>query len=138
MKRGDCLIIKIDFESEVPIYEQLNNCIIRGIAKEELKEGEPLPSVRQMASDIGINMHTVNKSYNMLKAEGYISIDRRKGALVGGKKNEPHKEFLEAMLEKQENIIATAICNGVGKNQFIELCKKIYDAYDHREEPIHD
>lgn len=132
------MIIRIDFESEVPIYEQLNNCIIRGIAKEELKEGEPLPSVRQMASDIGINMHTVNKSYNMLKADGYISIDRRKGAIVGGKKVEPKKEFLELILEKQENIIAAAICNGIGKSQFIEICKKIYDEYEEREEPIHD
>lgn len=138
MRRGDKLIIKIDFESEIPIYEQLNNCIIRGIAKEELKEGEPLPSVRQMASDIGINMHTVNKSYNMLKADGYISIDRRKGAIVGGKRTEPQKEFLELMLEKQENIIAAAICNGVGEVEFIDICMKIYNAYNNRGEPIND
>lgn len=76
------LILKIDFDSEIPIYMQIKNQVIEGIARGEIEFGEELPSVRALAEDIGVNMHTVNKSYTMLKDEGYIKIDRRKGAIV--------------------------------------------------------
>ena len=72
----------IDFNSEEALYIQLCNQIILGIATSKLREGESLPSVRQMADDIGINMHTVNKAYSILKREGFIKLDRRKGAII--------------------------------------------------------
>ena len=67
------MIIKIDFESEEAIYIQLRNQIIMGIATDRIREGDSLPSVRQLAENIGINMHTVNKAYAVLKQEGYIN-----------------------------------------------------------------
>lgn len=79
------MLIEINFESDIPIYTQLRNEILRGIASGKLAEGEILPSVRQLASDIGINMHTVNKAYNILKQEGFLTIDRRKGAVINTK-----------------------------------------------------
>ncbi len=57
------MFIKIDFESEIPIYIQIKDQIIEGIASGYLDEGESLPSVRQFAKDIGVNMHTVKKAY---------------------------------------------------------------------------
>ena len=72
------MIIKIDFESEEAIYIQLRNQIIMGIATDRIREGDSLPSVRQLAENIGINMHTVNKAYAVLKQEGYIKLDRRR------------------------------------------------------------
>ena len=74
------MIISLDTSSDVPIYVQLRNQIVTGIGKGELCVGETLPSVRQMAADAGINSMTVNKTYQILKAEGFIEIDRRKGA----------------------------------------------------------
>ena len=76
------MIIQIDFNSSEAIYMQLCNQIIMGIATSKLQEGDPLPSVRQMADTIGINMHTVNKAYAVLKQEGFIQLDRRRGAVV--------------------------------------------------------
>ena len=76
------MIIKIDFQSDEAIYMQLRNQIIMGIATSTLREGDTLPSVRQLADDIGINMHTVNKAYAVLRQEGFVTIDRRKGAVV--------------------------------------------------------
>lgn len=64
------MIIRIEPESEIPIYIQLTNQIIEGIAKGELKPGESLPSVRTFAADLGVNMHTVNKSYHELEKRG--------------------------------------------------------------------
>ena len=76
------MLIEIDFNSEEALYIQLRNRIILGIATNELKEGDALPSVRQLAENIGINMHTVNKAYTVLKQEGFVRVDRRRGAVV--------------------------------------------------------
>lgn len=72
----------IDFNSDEAIYIQLCNQIIMNIATDQIKEGDSLPSVRQMADLVGINMHTVNKAYSILKREGFIKLDRRKGAII--------------------------------------------------------
>ena len=72
------MIIKINSRSEIPIYLQLRNQIVKGIGKGELEQGEILPTVRQMAADLGVNAMTVSKAYQLLKAEGFIETDRRK------------------------------------------------------------
>ena len=76
------MILNLDFNSDIPIYTQIREQIIKSIASGDLKINESLPSVRNMAEEIGVNLHTVNKSYNLLKDDGYINIDRRKGAIV--------------------------------------------------------
>src|SRR5699024_4537300 len=76
------MFIQLNFNSDIPIYEQLKNEIIIGIAKTHLQPGERLPSVRQLASDIGINLHTVNKAYKQLEEEGFLLIHRQRGAIV--------------------------------------------------------
>ena len=91
------MLLRIDFESETPIYEQLRRQIIIGLASGELKKGEKLPSVRQLAGDIGINLHTVNKTYNILKNEGYLTIDRRKGAMIKDDLLEAKDEYLSIL-----------------------------------------
>ena len=75
------MFIEIDFNSDEAIYMQLRNQIILGIATSRFQEGDMLPSVRQLADTIGINMHTVNKAYTVLKQEGYVKVDRRKGEI---------------------------------------------------------
>ena len=76
------MIIEIDFNSEEALYLQVRKQIIMGIATSQYREGDSLPSVRQLADDIGINMHTVNKAYTVLKQEGFVKVDRRRGAVI--------------------------------------------------------
>ena len=76
------MILKIDMTSEIPIYQQIRNQIVYGVAKGSLKAGDSLPTVRQLADDIGVNPMTVNKAYALLKEEGIIVIDRRHGAQI--------------------------------------------------------
>ena len=76
------MMIEIDFSSDEAIYIQLTNQIIMGIATSRLQEGDTLPSVRQLADTVGINMHTVNKAYSLLRQEGFVTIDRRRGAVI--------------------------------------------------------
>jgi DNA-binding transcriptional regulator YhcF (GntR family) len=76
------MIIRIDKTSEEPLYLQLRTQIIKGIATGELEVGDTLPSVRTLAQDLGINLHTVNKAYAVLRDDGYLLIRGRQGAIV--------------------------------------------------------
>ncbi|HBC28003.1 MAG TPA: GntR family transcriptional regulator [Ruminococcaceae bacterium] len=76
------MLLKIDMSGETPIYQQIRNGIVFGIAQGALNEGDRLPTVRQLASDIGVNPMTVNKAYALLKKEGFLAIDRRYGARI--------------------------------------------------------
>lgn len=112
------MLIEIDLESNVPIYEQLKNHIIIGIAKKELLPNDKLPSVRGLAADIGINMHTVNKAYQQLKNEEYILIHRQKGVVVNPlgaiKADKYYKEKFASTLKP---IIAEAMCKDMSQEE---------------------
>jgi len=121
------MILKIDFESGEALYMQLCNQIIRGIAAETLHEGDSLPSVRQLADEIGINMHTVNKAYAVLKQEGFLRLDRRRGAVIA-----LDMDKLRALEEMRENlalIIARGICKDVSREEVHGLVDEIYDEF---------
>ncbi len=70
---GPNMMIRIEPDSDIPIYTQLTNQIIEGIARGRIKPGDSLPSVRSFAADLGVNMHTVNKSYHELEKKGIIT-----------------------------------------------------------------
>jgi len=123
------LILKIDFESEMPIYEQLRRQIIIGIANGELILGEELPSVRQLGGDIGINLHTVNKAYNILKSEGYLIVDRRKGAMIKDSLPVIEEEHLQILKSELRYLVADSKNRGISKDDFLIYCGELYDEY---------
>jgi DNA-binding transcriptional regulator YhcF (GntR family) len=120
------MFIKIDFSSDVPIYTQLRQQIIEGIAAGILKEGESLPSVRQMAEDIGINLHTVNKAYAILRDDNFILMDRRIGAVINSKQNMELHDYESKFDEDIKPIIAEAYCRGMKEEEIIKKIKEIY------------
>ncbi len=120
------MILKLDMTSSIPIYVQLRNSIVMGIGRGELKRGQGLPTVRQMADDIGVNMMTVNKAYNILKAEGYIEIDRRYGAKVNPALD-TSKEFREKVEMELELIIAESSLKGIDYKEFMKMCEDIFN-----------
>lgn len=76
------MLLSVDFPSEVPLYQQLRNQIVIGIANGALAPGDRLPRIRALADESGINMMTVSKAYQPLRQEGYITTDRLQGAVV--------------------------------------------------------
>ena len=121
------MLIEIDFNSEEAIYIQLRNRIIMGIASNELREGDVLPSVRQLAESIGINMHTVNKAYTVLKQEGFVKVDRRRGAVIAI--DEGRLEDLEEMRKELQVILAKASCRNISRQEVHALIDEIYESY---------
>ena len=123
------MFIEIDFSSDEAIYQQLCDQIILGIATSRLVDGEVLPSVRQMADEIGINMHTVNKAYTILRQQGFVKVDRRRGAFISV--DERNRERAIAMVEKEMRVLlAEARCRGLSRNDILMLVDRIYDEYD--------
>lgn len=121
------MVVEIDFNSNEAIYVQLMNQIIMGIATSRLQEGDTLPSVRQLADTIGINMHTVNKAYSLLRQEGFVTIDRRKGAIIAVDANK-----MKALEEMKENLmiaLARGCCRNVSRREVHDLIDEIYDEY---------
>ena len=121
------MIIEIDFESNEAIYMQLRNQIVMGIAMSVLQEGDSLPSVRQLAEEVGINMHTVNKAYNILKQEGYLRVDHRRGTVVAVAQNSA--DALEDLKKQLRLLLAGAACKNISRQEVRELIDEIYNEY---------
>jgi DNA-binding transcriptional regulator YhcF (GntR family) len=119
------VIIQIDFAGDLPLYSQLRDQIVIGIAAGLLQPGEVLPSVRRLAADIGINIHTVNKAYALLRDEGYIVMDRRSGAAVAGRPLDS-RGFSEHLADLLRPIAAEAICHGLDAAQFGQFCADLH------------
>ena len=110
------MLIEVDFNSDEAIYIQLCNQIILGIAMSDIQEGDSLPSVRQLADTVGVNMHTVNKAYHVLKREGYISLDKL--------------QQLEVMKEQLRIVLARGRCKNISRQEVHELVDEIFDEYE--------
>lgn len=121
------MLIEVDFNSDEAIYIQLCNQIILGIATSEIHEGDSLPSVRQLADTIGINMHTVNKAYSVLKREGYISLDKRRGAVIAVDIDK--LEALEEMKRQLKLVLARGRCKNISRQEVHNLVDEIFDDY---------
>lgn len=106
----------------------MHNQIIMAIVKAELRDGQNLPSVRDMAEQIGINMHTVNKAYALLRQEGYLRVDGRRGAVVAVDMDQVKATM--QLAESLDMLLARAICKKVAREDVHELVDRIYDRYD--------
>lgn len=127
------MTIVVDFNSNIPLYKQIKAAIIDAISAGYLHEGDSLPSVRQLANDVGVNMLTINKVYTMLKQEGYITINKKSGALVSIHLN-ADQQFLE-MIRAQLRLTATqAHSRNISREDFISMCGQIYEELDRRAE----
>ena len=121
------MILELDFNSEEALYIQLRNQIILGIATNRFHEGDVLPSVRQLADTIGINMHTVNKAYTVLKQEGFVKVDRRRGAVISV--NEEKLQALEQMRQELILVLAKGCCKNISRQEVHALIDEIYEEY---------
>lgn len=125
IKEVRIMLINLDVSSGVPIYLQLRNEIVMGIGGGDLAIGEGLPTVRQLAQDIGVNTMTVNKAYNLLKSEGYIEINGRHGAKINPTLNSS-REFKEKVERELQLIVAESGLKGIVYKEFMEICEKAF------------
>ena len=122
------MYIEIDFNSDEALYLQLRNQIIIGIATSQFQEGDTLPSVRQLAYTIGINMHTVNQAYSVLKQEGFVKVDRRKGAVIAIDIDK--MQAIEDLKRDMQVLLAKSSCKQISREEVHALIDEIYEGYE--------
>lgn len=121
------MTFNLQFESSTPIYLQLRNQILINIASEVLVSGDQLPSVRRLADELQINMHTVNKAYLLLRDEGFITLDRRSGAKIRDDLDLGLAGCAKILAPQLLPLAAEARCRGLGRKEFRKICGDVYD-----------
>lgn len=121
------MIIQIELQSDVPIYEQVSRQIIEGIARGDMKPGDTLPSVRNLAADLGVNMHTVNKSYHELEAKGILTIRAKSGAIIRSVEERAlTSEQLQQIEKNLKPLVAEGMVLGASVDQIELMMKKVF------------
>ena len=121
------MLLKLDFTCDIPIYRQIHNQLVVGIADGHLRPGEKLPTIRALANETGVNVMTINKAYQLLKQEGYITADRRGGTVVAGQCVEVSAE---SILSELRLLAASEKLAGISREKWLELCQQAYDCLD--------
>ncbi len=116
------VFILLEFNSETPLYQQIRDQIIMAIAEGKLREGSPLPTTRQMASDFGINFHTVNKAYDLLRREGFLSLTRKQGTFVRRSDNSDFRK-IEDWGGRLRTFLAEGVAREISEDKILTFCK---------------
>lgn len=120
------MFIEIEPDSAVPIYLQLAQQIMEGVANDQLKPGEALPSVRSFAADLGMNMHTVNKAYHYLEEKQMIEIMPKKGVFIhpDGVRRATEQDC-KRIEQELRPILTEALCLQMDKDELLRLTEKL-------------
>lgn len=126
------MLLALDFSLDIPIYQQIRNQIVLGIAEGKLLPGEKLPPIRLLAEETGVNVMTVNKAYQLLKQEGYLVTDRRNGAMISSSlagRTPPafSAEKNSSAYQTLRLLLSELYVNGVPKTDLLTACSEIYD-----------
>lgn len=126
--------LTLDLDSDVPIYQQIRDRIVEAVARGDVVAGDPLPSTRQLATDFGINFHTVNKAYDLLRREGVIRINRRSGAAVrrDTSSGPPEPGFVRDWEDRMRVLLAEATAQGMGHEDVRRRCDRMLSTFDTR------
>lgn len=124
--------LTLDLDSEVSIYQQIRDRIVEAIAKRQAREGDPLPSTRQLAADFGINFHTVNKAYDLLRQQGVIRINRKSGAVVrrDATTGPPEAAFVNDWEERMRVLLAEATVHGMDRQDVLRRCEALLISFE--------
>lgn len=118
------MLLRLNFAEDTPIYQQIRNQIVHGIAAGNLAPGTQLPTIRSLAEECGVNMMTVSKAYSLLKQEGYIQADRRSGTVVTPRLNQGMNDQTRETLRLT---VSEAKAAGVSLDEILKLCRSFYE-----------
>ena len=121
------MILNFDFNSSIPLYMQLRNQVVIGIAEGHLLPGEKLPTIRALAEESGINMMTVSKAYQLLKQEGYILTDRRSGAVVALREDAASSPVPDETLDGLRLHLSELRLTGMSREEAMKLCERLFE-----------
>lgn len=119
------ILINLDYQSRTPIYEQIVSNIEKYVALGVLKPNEQIPSIRELASNLGINPNTVKKAYDILEHKKVITSFSTKGTFISSKTDEVLENRKQEEIKKLEQIINSLQSLGISKKEILEFIKKV-------------
>jgi len=119
------MLLSIEPDDAVPIYQQIRDRIVEAIADGEQPAGSALPSTRQLAVDLSVNFHTVNKSYDILRQEGLVRINRKFGAVINrdAGSGPPDARYVQDWTSRLRTLLAEAAAQGLEPGEIIGYCR---------------
>jgi GntR family transcriptional regulator len=125
------MLLSLEVDGAVPLYQQLRDRVVEAIASGALRRGDSLPTTRQLAADLGINMHTVNKAYDLLRQEGLIRLGRRTGAVVSRDpaSGPPAATEIAQWEQRARTLLAEAVAKGLSPRETLRRCQTILDDF---------
>ena len=125
------MILRIDFESTVPVYRQIVDAIRIPLVNHELKPGDSLPPVRRLALDLGVHFNTVAEAYRTLEKEGWLTIGRRSGArVVARTKPNSNTDGGESLQRRLREIVAEVQANGIPRARIARELRRLADGLE--------
>jgi GntR family transcriptional regulator len=125
------MLLQIDHHSGQPIYRQVIDQVRRQVMAGQLREGEQLPSVRDLATQLHVNPMTISKAYSLMEVEGLLERRRGVGLFVAplrkDKAGRTKADMLEDALTKA---VVTAVQLGIPEDRARDVLTKLYQKYD--------
>jgi GntR family transcriptional regulator len=107
-------VIRIDLGSPVPAYRQVANALRALLVAGAFPVGKPLPTVRQLAVDLGVHHNTIAEAYRVLAEEGWLDLRRRHGAIVLDRSRpRPSREARPSLVQRLRELTAEAQAAGL-------------------------
>jgi len=118
------MLLSIEPDGPVPIYQQIRDQIVEAIARGRQPAGSALPSTRQLAVDLGVNFHTVNKGYDLLRQEGLLRLGRKSGAVVrrDAGSGPPDPDWARDWTGRLRTLLAEAAAQGMPASDIVRGC----------------
>jgi GntR family transcriptional regulator len=125
------VLLSIELDGPVPIYQQIRDRIVEAIADGGQPAGSGLPSTRQLAVDLGVNFHTVNKSYDLLRQEGLLRLSRKSGAVVqrDAASGPPRSDWAHDWTARLRTLLAEAAAQGLPAEDIVRHCREAIAAF---------
>lgn len=118
------LTITIDRGLDNPVYEQVADQVRQLVASGALDPGTSLPSVRRLASDLGVNLNTVARAYRVLEGEGFLAIRDRAGVTVAAPAKEVNPSARAKLLDQMRTTLARLRQAGMATDELINVVHK--------------
>lgn len=118
------LTLSIDRNLEVPVYEQVAEQLRRLVASGALAPGIALPSVRQLAGDLGVNLNTVARAYRLLEEEGFLIIRDRAGVAVAAPAKRVESGVRARLLEQMRSTLARLRQAGMSNEELLNVTRR--------------
>lgn len=119
------ILINLDYQGRVPIYEQIVSTIERYVALGVLKPNEQMPSIRELAANLGINPNTVKKAYDILEHKKVITTISTKGTFISNHTDEVLESRKQEELNKLKEQMKLLFSLGFSKKEILELIGKL-------------